>query len=349
MVTQRSALVRSAVGSAVLGVLLVTALVSFAPDAAPYSPNNYGWNGVRDLASHYSVQFVDSLGGLDPRGAELLIMQPVYSFTQGEAHDVSSFARSGGTVVLGGDSASLNSLLQDMGTGIAVQGQYGVQDATYNWKGEDLPLALVNPPAAQAFGFLAGVKGVAMDQPSPLLIAAGSHARPVAVSSALSFEVERSSSLGNLPIIGSSPAVVATGPFVLAAAESTGTGTLLVVGDPLLFANSLWNVAENGVLTANLFSNSTVYVDTSHWPAITVASLKAELGTLYSQASGYPMRYLVTVAAVLVAVGTLPAFASTDLTASGAGPESKRPRTTYNEAILERVRKDRRKHGVQPG
>jgi hypothetical protein len=347
MVTQRSVLVRSAVGSAVIGVLIFVALVNFAPDATPYSPNNYGWNGVRDLATHYRVQFVDSLGGLKPREAALAIMQPVDSFTQDEAQEVYSFVLGGGTVVVAGDSPSSNSLLQAMGTGIAIQGQYGIEDATYNWKGEDLPVALVNPSAAQAFTFLASVKGVAMDQPSPLVIAPGSHARPAAASSPLSFEVERSSSLGNFPVIGSGPATIATGPFVVAAAESIGTGNVLVVGDPLLFTNSLWSVAENGVLMANLFSNATVYVDASHWPVNTVASLKADLGTLYAQASSTPMRYVLSLASAAVAVGTLPVFASQDSTSSDRGLDGMRSRTTYNEAILERVRKDRREYGVQ--
>jgi hypothetical protein len=349
MVAGRDLVLRSVIGSAILGVLLIIALVNFAPDASPYSPDNYGWNGVRDLASHYPVQFVNSLGGLKTQRAVLLIMQPANSFSQNEARDVYNFTFDGGTVVLAGNSVASNSLLQAMGTAITIQGQYSIRDATYNWKGQTLPVALVNRSAVKTFGFLASLNGVAMDQPSPLIVAANSGAHPVALTSPLSFETARLSSLADIPVIGSSPSVVAKGPFVVAAAESLGAGTVVVLGDSQFFTNALWNVADNNALTANLFSNATVYVDASHWQGNTVASLKAELATLYSQASGSPLRYLLTLAFVGAAVGLIPVFASQGSAASGEGAKRNRPRTAYNMAILERVRKDRRKYGAQTG
>lgn len=336
-------------GSAIIGVLLFVALVNFAPDATPYSPNNYGWNGVRNLASHYPVQFTNSLGSLETHRAVLLIMQPVYSFSQDEAQEVYNFALDGGIVVLAGNSVASNSLLQAMGSGIAIQGQYAILDSTYNWKAQTLPVALVNPPAVKAFSFLAGLKGVAMDQPSPLTIAPQSYAYPVALSSSFSFETARSSSLAGLPLVGGSPAVVAKGSFAVAAAEFIGAGTLLVLGDPQFFTNAQWNIADNGALAANLFSNATVYVDTSHWQPNTIASLKSGFAAFYSQASGSPLRYLLTLAFVGVAAGILPTFAFRGMAASGEGTESRRPRTAYNMAILQRVRKDRRKYGAQTG
>src|SRR2546428_2158598 len=161
MVARRKVVLRSVIGSAILGVLLLIALVNFAPDATPFSPNNYGWNGVRDLVSGYPVQFTNTLGGLKAQRSVLLIMQPVYPFSQGEAQDVYNFALDGGVVVLAGNSVASDSLLQAMGAGITVQEQYGVRDATYNWKGQTLPVALVNPPAVLAFSFLKGLTGVA--------------------------------------------------------------------------------------------------------------------------------------------------------------------------------------------
>src|SRR5207244_13399529 len=98
-------------------------------------------------------------------------------------------------VVLAGKTAASNSLIQEMGSGITVQGQYAIRDATYNWKGQTLPVALFNPPAAKGFSFLAGLSGVAMDQPSPVVIGARSAAYPVALSSPFSFETARQSSL----------------------------------------------------------------------------------------------------------------------------------------------------------
>ena len=349
MLARRDFVLRSVIGSAILGVLLIIALVNFAPDASPYSPNNYGWNGVHDLASHFPVQFVGSLGGLKTQKAVLLIIQPANSFSQSEAQEVYLFAFDGGTVVLAGNSVASNSLLQAMGTAITIQGQYSIRDATYNWKGQTLPVALVNQTLRTAFSFLAGTDAVAMDQPSPLIIAPNSSAHPVALTSLLSFETARSSSLADIPVIGSSPSVVSKGPFVVAAAESLGAGTVVVLGDSQFFTNAQWNLADNHALTANLFSSATVYVDSSHWQGNTVASLKGEFAALYSQASGSPLRYLLTLAFVGVAVWMLPGFASQSLGASGEGVKRKRPRTAYNMAVLERVRKDRREYGAQTG
>jgi hypothetical protein len=350
MKARREFLLRSVVGSALLGLLFVVALVNFAPDASAYSSNNYGWNGVHDLASHYPIQFVNSLAGLKTQDAVLLIMQPANSFSQSEAQEVYFFTFDGGTVVLAGNSVASNALLQAMGTAITIQGPYSVRDATYNWKGQTLPVAIINQSLAKEFNFLAGVNGVAMDQPSPLIIAADSGAHPVALTSPLSFETARSSSLADVPVIGSNPSVVAKGPFVVAAAEPLGAGTVVVLGDSQFFTNSLRNVADNNALTANLFSNETVYVDASHWQGNTVSSVKGELAGLYSQASGSPLRYFLTLAFVAVTMGIfLPVFAPRGLAASGEAAKLKSPRTAYNMAILEIVRKDRIRYGTQTG
>jgi hypothetical protein len=349
MVASRDLVMRSAIGSSLLGVLLFVALVNFAPDASPYSPDNYGWNGVHELASHYPVQFINSLGGLKTHKAVLLIMQPANSFSQSEAQEVYLFASDGGTVIVAGDTAASNSLLQAMGTAITIQGQYSIRDATYNWKGQTLPVALVNQSLVRDFSFLKGLSGIAMDQPSPLIIAANSGAHPAALTSSLSFETARSSSLADVPVIGSNPSVVAKGPFVVAAAESVGAGTVFVLGDSQFFTNALWNTADNDALMANLFSNATVYVDASHGQGNTVASLKGDFAALYSQASGFPLRYLLTLAFVGAAVGILPVFTSQGLAASSEGAKRERPRTAYNMAILEQVRKDRRRYGAQTG
>lgn len=346
--TRGSVVVRSVIGSMIIAILLFVILVSYAPDATPFSPNNYGWNGIQAVASSYPLSFTNSLGNLNTQQkAVLVIMQPVHPFSQADAQDVYNFALRGGTVVIADSSGVSNSLLQKAGIGITIQGQYMIQDATYNWKGQTLPTALVVPSALQISGFLAGVSGVAMDEPSPLSIQPGSGAQEVAITSPLSFETNRSSSAVSLPLIGGSPKVIAKGSFAVAAVQRIGNGTILVVGDSQFFTNPIWNIADNRVLIGNLLSGSTVYVDTSHWQANTDAGVKAELSLVYSQLSQVPLRYLFALAFVGCAVAILPVFAGISTTARRKGATSELPRTTYNEAILERVRKDREKYGVQ--
>jgi hypothetical protein len=344
--SSRSAIVRSVIGSAIIALLVFVALVAYAPDATPFSPNNYGWNGIHDIASSYPLSFTNSLGNLktQPR-AVLVIMQPVYPFSQTDANNVRNFALGGGTVVIADSTGESNSLIQNAGIGITIQGNYTILDDTYNWKGPTLPSILVFP-AAQT-GFLSGVKGIGTDEPSPLAIQSGSSAQEVAISSPLSYETNRSSVTLALPLITGAPKALAKGSFVVAALQRVGNGTVFVVGDSQFFTNSMWNVADNSVLMGNLFSGSTVYVDTSHWQTNTVAGIKADVSLVYSQMSQFPLRYLFALVFVGAAIGILPVFSSMSSAASRRSIKREAPQTTYNAAILDRVRKDRERHGVQ--
>jgi hypothetical protein len=343
--TGRSNFARSVLLSVVVAALLFVALVAYAPDATAFSPNNYGWNGLQTVASKYDLHFTASLAGLGAgQRTVLIVMQPVSPFTSADAQDVGSFLRQGGTVVVADNNGMSNSLLQGLGLGIAVQGQYAVLDSTYNWKENTLPTILVYPFAQKQFPFLSGVQGVAMNEPSPLFIRPDSGAEAIATSSPLSVETYRSSLSASALLLGS-PKAVAQGSIVVAAIQHVGNGTVLVVGDSQFFTNPTFNVADNSVLIGNLFTNATVYVDTSHWPVNTIAGLKADLGQTYGQLSQYPVRYLLALAFLGLAIGLVPA------PQGEARPRRKaaaKESTAFNPAVLERVRKDRERYGVEP-
>ncbi len=343
--TARSTVARSVIFSVVVATLLFAALVEYAPDATAYSPNNYGWNGLQSVASQYDLHYVDSLAGLDATHHDVLVvMQPAAPFTSTDAQNVGSFLQRGGTVVVADSYGVSNSLLQGLGVGIAIQGQYAALDSIYNWKDKTLPTALVYPSAQKQFGFLSGVEAIAMNEPSPLVIQPNSGAQAVAVSSPLSVDVNRSSlSAANL-LLGS-PNAIAQGPFTVAAVQRVGNGTILVVGDSQFFTNPNLDIADNEVLISNLFSNATIYVDSSHWPANTISSLKASLGGIDAQLSQYPVRYLVVLAFVGLAVGLVPTSQGEATQRRKAGGSEL---TAFNPAILERVRKDRERYGIEP-
>ena len=343
--TSSGIIARSAILSVGLASLLFVTLVVYAPDATAFSPNNYGWNGLHSVASQYDLHFVDSLAGLDAtQGAVLVVMQPVSPFTSSDARNVDSFLNQGGTVVVADSNGGSNTLLQGLGLGIAVQGQYAALDSVYNWKDKTLPTALVYPSAQKQFNLLSGVGAVAMNEPSPLVIQPNSGAQGVAVSSPLSVDVNRSSLSASALLLGS-PETVASGPFTVAAIQRVGSGTVLVVGDSQFFTNPSLGIANNNLLIRNLFSNSTVYVDTSHSPANNISGLKASLGHTYEQLSQYPVRYLVVLAFVGLAMVLVP-------TSQGKARRSSRAvakkSTAFDPAILERVRKDRERYGVEP-
>ena len=343
--TSRSTLGSSVVLSVVLATLLFVVLVAHAPDATAFSPNNYGWNGLQSVSSLYDLHFADSLAGLDAtHHSVLIVMQPASPFTATDAQNVGSFLRGGGTVVVADSDGVSNSLLQALGLGIGIQGQQAALDSIYNWKDKTLPTALVYPAAQKQFRFFAGVQAIAMNEPSPLNVQPSSGAQAVAESSPLSVEVNRSSA-GAAGLLLGSPKPVAQGPFAVAAVQRVGNGTVLVVGDSQFFTNPSLVIADNKVLIGNLLANVTVYVDASHWPANTISGLKASLGQTYGQLSSYPTRYLVVLGFVGLAVVLVP---STQRVRKQGRKAVAADLTAFNPAILERVRKDRERYGVEP-
>ena len=191
-----------------------------------------------------------------------------------------------------------------------------------------------------------------MDEPSPLL--SGSGALVIASSSPQSFAANRSqllTSANPLQLLngGSSGGLksVAKGPFPLAAEQPLGNGTVLVFGDSQFFTNSLGQIANNPLLIRNLFSNSSVYLDTSHWQSNTEGAVKAELFSIYALISQSPLNYLATLGFVGAALLILPVF-----TVSGSGEKKATTtvvddRSAFNAEIMARIRRDREKHGIR--
>jgi hypothetical protein len=343
----RTIATRSILASLVIALIVFILLVLFAPDAVPFSSNNYGWNGIQQVSSHYTITPVNSLAGLQPDHSVLLLLQPTVNYSQGDASSVEQFVRGGGVVLVAGSSGTVNGLLQSIGTGVQVESQYAINDPVYNWRSSEFPTVLVLPDIAGQFGFLMGVTGVALDNPSPLKVEAGSQVQVLAISSPLSREVNRPGGSPLTPLLGG-PAPVATGSFPTAVAEKIGNGSLVIVGDSQFFTNSVWTLADNQVLARNLMANSTVYLDTSHWQPNTGEGVKAAFGSTYASFSGFPLRYILVAAFVGAAIVILPGF--TELR-SEARKEPNRlvpAQRTFNKETIERVRKDREKYGIQP-
>lgn len=280
---------RGVVAAVLLGFFAFVLLVQFAPDSVAYSPNNYGWNGLEQVSSTFRPNFTTSLSGLPPH-ATLVVTQPSRNFTNSEAVSVRSFLDSGGTVLVADKSGVANTLLAAIGSEITIQSQYSLSDRTYNWKSSSVPTALVLPSAKLTQRFLANVTGIALDSPSPLQLTGG---RAVAVAVTSQFST---SSAPGAP----------KGPFVVMASQRVGNGTLIVVGDPQFLLNSEWTIADNKVLVGNLFANTSVFIDASHWGASSVSQLKSEFGQAYRFVSSSPMRYIATLFVVGVALALVP-------------------------------------------
>jgi len=283
--------VRGVAGALLLGALAFVLLVQYAPDSVAFSPNNYGWNGLQDVASEYNVNFTTSLSGL-PTKAVLAILQPSVNYSSGDADLVRGFLLAGGKVLVADKSGVANSLLRGIGSNITIEEQVSIGDPVYNWKAESVPTALVLPGMASTDPFVANVSGLALNQPSPLLFS-GSGPVQLAVTSQFS-ETQAGS----------------RGPFAVMASEKVGAGTLVVVGDSQFLLNSEWTVADNSVLIGNLFGNGGVFIDASHWSASpltsSTAQVKAGLRQAYASISSSPLRYVFATALVGLALALVP-------------------------------------------
>lgn len=297
MTVGRADSARSVAGAVVVGLLMFVVLVLYAPDSVAFSPNNYGWNGIEGISSAYRVSFASSLSSVPP-GAVLVIMQPSINFSKADVEAVGAILAGGGTVVVADKSGVANSLLTGLGSGITIESGYSIDDPLFNWRTSTLPTALLTPGAASLFPFASGVSGIALNQPSPLLLR-GENDSSVAVTSQFSYDVARPNS-----------SQVAKGPFVVAAAERMGKGTLLVVSDSQFLLNSEWTIADNRALIGNLFAGSSVYIDASHWTASPLASSTAQLKggfrAAYAAVAAGPDRYLFAGASVVVALALVP-------------------------------------------
>ena len=277
---------RSTVVAVVFGVLLFVILVNYAPDSVSFSPNNYGWDGIRGVYLTYRINFTNSISSV-PINSTFVVLQPNTVFSPADIEVVRTHLTRGGVVLVADNSGVANSLLRGLGSGIVIQSDLSVNDPTYNWRAQSLPTAFVLSGAPAQFRFAANVSAIALDKPSPLLLKSSADVS-IASTSPFSFD-EASSGTGK----------VAHGPFVVIAAEKVGTGTLVVIGDPQLLLNAEWTISDNPVLIRNLFSGTKVFIDASHWTAgpltSSTAQVKAGFGELFDAISGVPAKYVVTV------------------------------------------------------
>ncbi len=329
---------RSVAGSVAIGIVIFILLLSFAPDSVPFSSNNYGWNGMEQVSSTYNIRPIASLSlAQSSTGNVLLVIAPTTQFSQDYARTVSQFVSSGGTLVISDRSGTANSLLRGMGVSIRIDNNI-VRDPLYNWKSPELPIAVAPSGISKEYSFLAGIHSLALNDPSALTLNSPS-AKPLALSSPLSTSYQTA---GSSLAIGKSEQ---TGQSVLAAVQQIGLGQVIVIGDSTFFTNSMLKNANNQQITKNLFANSTVYLDTSHWPLNVGESLKAQLLGFYSRLKPIEFTYLFTSWIVLTSLLILPVFSSAlevkpkQITVISDGK--------YNEKILSRIRKDREKYGTK--
>jgi hypothetical protein len=345
----RGNVIRATVAAVMLALVLFGVLVFYAPDSEAFSPNNYGWNGIHDVSSVYDVHFTTALSAV-PSGSVLVIMQPSFNFTRADVEAVRVHLDDGGTVLVADKSGFANSLLTDLGSGITIESQYSIADPIYNWKAKTLPTALVESGAAE-LPFAGNITGIALDQPSPLVLQSA-QAFGVAVTSQFSYSTSQSGPLSSAYSFSSSTSspslITADGPFIVAAGERVGHGLLVVVSDSQLLLNSEWTIADNRALIGGMFGNSSVFIDASHWSVNPVTSstaqLRAKLGQTYQVLSETPLRYILTLSFVVVCLALVPAEDGYDGNNPGGEEATTSEHRILNKKVLEQGIGERRVH-----
>jgi hypothetical protein len=362
----RRPLIRSILGSIVIGFIIFLVVGAYAPDSSAFSPNNYGWNGLHTIYTTYSFKPVNSLSDikLPPTTFQnrtvLLIIQPATNFSSSDVLALKSFFRAGGTVMVADNYGYSNFLLEQLKAGVQISKNLVVVDPLYNWKSPVLSVGAVPHSLSVSNRILSHVAGIAMDEASPLKITGYPGLVTFAFSSQVSFATTRSKVQSN-PLSALSTINIGklprneTGSLPLMTTQRIANGTLIVSGDPDLFMNELLGEGDNARFASNLLNDSTVYLDTSNWAADTSVGFKSELSGLYSELSQPPINYLATVGIVEAAVLIAPLYSDAreagrrrgKLTWQDESNADEADREEFDQEMLDRVRKDREKYGVR--
>jgi hypothetical protein len=276
---------------ALLGILLVSVLIYLTPSTpilqppADFNPSGTSWNGMSSFVDAEHPQTLQNLSSLPQVGEGFTLAEigPSINFTPYQSGLVSSFVKSGGTLILADDFGTGNSLLSGMGLGSGFNGSL-LTDPLFNFKNS----WLVVIPAVR----LGNVPSLAFNYATVLnLDDAGT--RVLAYSSDFSYLYP-----GQGETISGSP----KGPFPVVAEIPYGRGHVYLISDASVFTNSMIGMNGNLALLRDL-STGTVLLDTSHIAVGAVTVARSFEISVYSVLSMPEVKYsivLLGLAGILV-------------------------------------------------
>ena len=254
-----------------LALSLIVPVVGTTTDFSIY---NAGWNGTSGLAvrTYETGKFVPTLElkgtgtsvepaiialdrvPLDPASSSMVIIGPTKDFSDADGDYVYQFLSRGGKVLLADDFGTGNSLLAGLGTSSRFMGEL-VVDLAFQKKPEfavayefddsseltnNVSLALLNYPSA-----------VSPDADASVIASTGDGSWVDSDGDMLKDEDEPS------------------GPFPILTVERVGKGTLVLLSDPSILINSMYDHLDNPALVDNLMAfvsedRTDVLIDESH-------------------------------------------------------------------------------------
>ena len=223
-------------------VLVVAVAVLLATSTAAFGAYNPGWEGGSDFRSAMEsetdaevVQSTAVYDDVDPDSTVAFVVAPDAHYTGDDAQRVAAFVEAGGTlVVLENFGSAGNALLADVGAEARLDGQLLRDEREYG-AGPAMPLVPVESdhPATEGVDELALNYATAIEPGEATVLAETS---PYAYVGPADTELE-DATLGSQPVV---------------TAEPVGDGTVIVVADPSLTINAMYDESDNAAFLAGL-------------------------------------------------------------------------------------------------
>jgi len=253
------------------GVLTVVALiVAASTSTAAFGIYNGAWDGTAELqdtatstgATTTIARETTEYAQTSPNETISVILSPEQAYTQREQQRIESFVRNGGTLVVAGDYGEHgNELLAGLNAEARFDGQ-PLRDEQSNYRSPAIPVAT----DVTNRSIVANVSALTLNH--------GTAVRPnnasvlVGTSEYAYLDSDRNETLDANEVVRSYPVVTT---------EELGRGTLIAVGDPSLFINTMLDQSDNRAFARTLFAtHSHVVLDYSHTaslPPLAVALL----------------------------------------------------------------------------
>lgn len=211
--------------------------------------SNPYWNGLLHIGGDARPLYGTSDLSDKGQGDVYLVMSPQFNFMASESSDVASFLERGGSVVVMDDYGNANSLLNGIGSPITLYQVPLCQDLDFY-----LYPAFPVINNVQPSDITKNVSSLVYDHPVSLNITEDASV----IASTTRWGWLDLSDDGLIDV--NEP----TGSYPVIASAGIGNGTLMVIGDPDLFINSMMDMGDNRRLASNLLTAGSVYVDMSH-------------------------------------------------------------------------------------
>lgn len=311
-----------------LGVtVLLAVVVAASTSSTAFSLYNTGWEGTSELrgvteaagATYRVGESTRAYTRVDANRTIAVVLAPAEPYTDADRRRIQTFLEAGGTLVVAGDvGPTTNDLLAALGAQARLHGGL-LRDERHHFRGPALPVATnvtANP-------LMAGVDRLTLNHATPVR----PHGATVLVRTSpyAYVDANNDSDLDDREVMRSWP---------VATREPVGDGTLVVVGDPSVFINTMLDHPDNRKWFRHLAAtHDTVLLDTSHSAAIPPL---AALALVLRDAIWVQVLAAVSGIALVVAGTSDAVRARLDAVRSGAAPDPRVSKAAVERAVMER-------------